>query len=456
MSDRPGAYQRQQSGAAAGSPASTCSARPGTGTRSPPTWSRPGWTRPPALAFFTAAEAACAAALLNLLTGQQDDQEIPVLEMVDARLAAGETDGWRYSDMPEDGQAWRDTLAYLDADADARCGTTFAAAPEAQQLELIQAVQDLGSKDWHGLNAAHVWSLWTRYACTALYAHPLAWNEIGFSGPAYPRGYKNAGVGKREPFEVTRRPAVRRPDPGRSLMPGVRDRNESAWLLPNDGTRTNHRLRAGHAAVRRHRRDRPGHRGLRRGRLGAAAAAGPGRLAGGGPGRGPVLGPGHGLGQRRGGLAPAVLDRAAGDQRDRSGADGLEQLRPRGRRLDGALRGVHAAVPPERLRDPAPATAWVPTGRWPTRTCARTTSRSSRNSRSPGSTGRGATRTATRTGRIRWAATARSSCAGPASWASRPGSGRWPSPTAGSATGRTASTAASACRAARSTPRRRR
>ena len=27
-------------------------------------------------------------------------------------------------------------------------------------------------------------------------------------------------------------------------MPGVRDRNESAWLLPNDGSRTNHRLRA--------------------------------------------------------------------------------------------------------------------------------------------------------------------------------------------------------------------
>ena len=27
-------------------------------------------------------------------------------------------------------------------------------------------------------------------------------------------------------------------------MPTVRDRNASAWLLPNDGTRTNHRLRA--------------------------------------------------------------------------------------------------------------------------------------------------------------------------------------------------------------------
>ena len=27
-------------------------------------------------------------------------------------------------------------------------------------------------------------------------------------------------------------------------MSSVRDRNASAWLIPNDGTRTNHRLRA--------------------------------------------------------------------------------------------------------------------------------------------------------------------------------------------------------------------
>jgi hypothetical protein len=157
---------------------------------------------PSGVAFFTAAEAACAGVLLNLLTGQQDNQEISVLHMVDARLAAGETDGWRYRDMPEDGQAWRDTLAYLDEDAAARCGTTFADAPEDDQLALIQAVQDLAAKNWHELNAAHVWSLWTRYACTALYAHPRAWDEIGFPGPAYPRGYKNTGVDKLEPFEV--------------------------------------------------------------------------------------------------------------------------------------------------------------------------------------------------------------------------------------------------------------
>ena len=179
MNDRPGAYQRRQSGPDNRFPGFDVLSQAG---RWDPVTASLVTSRldPPASAsFFTGAEAACAAALVNLLTGQQDDQEIPVLPMIDARLAAGETDGWRYSDMPEDGQAWRDSLAYLDADAEARCGTAFAAAPEEQQLELIQAVQDRGSKDWHGLNAAHVWSLWTRYACTALYAHPLAWNEIG-------------------------------------------------------------------------------------------------------------------------------------------------------------------------------------------------------------------------------------------------------------------------------------
>src|SRR3984957_880425 len=43
-----------------------------------------------------------------------------------------------------------------------------------------------------------------------------------------------------------RRAAGRRPGAGGRLMPStssVRARNESAWLLPNDGTRTNHRLR---------------------------------------------------------------------------------------------------------------------------------------------------------------------------------------------------------------------
>ncbi len=175
----------------------------------------PGWDKvtaqairsraapPAAPRFFTAAEQATAKALVGQLLDQpHDDLGVPVMEMIDARLADGQTDGWRYADMPEDGQAWRDTLAYLDHDAKEGFGTGFAACQDREQASIVQAVQDLGSHGWHGLPASRVWSLWTRYACTALYAHPAAWDEIGFSGPAYPRGYKNIGVDAREPFEV--------------------------------------------------------------------------------------------------------------------------------------------------------------------------------------------------------------------------------------------------------------
>ncbi|GAB3799071.1 gluconate 2-dehydrogenase subunit 3 family protein [Humibacter antri] len=158
--------------------------------------------RLPGIRFFTQQEHAAAAALFDQLLYQRTEPRVPVVQMVDMRLAEKQTDGWHYDSMPPDDQAWRDTLAGLDADAVAAHGTTLAECSWEDQSAILQAVQDLESSLWHDMNAAHVWSLWTRYACAAFYSHPWAWEEIGFDGPAYPRGYKNLGVDKLEPFEV--------------------------------------------------------------------------------------------------------------------------------------------------------------------------------------------------------------------------------------------------------------
>jgi hypothetical protein len=156
------------------------------------------------LSFFTMAENAAAGPLCDLLLGQDGEPRIPVVALIDGRLAIGETDGWHYDDMPEDGQAWRDTLRYLDEDAMAATEHPFCRASVEAQARIVAQVQLLSDSqdDWHGLSAAHVWSLWTRYTSTAFYSHPWAWNEIGFGGPAYPRGYKNRHVGGRERWEV--------------------------------------------------------------------------------------------------------------------------------------------------------------------------------------------------------------------------------------------------------------
>lgn len=158
-------------------------------------------TPPPPVRFFNLAEEAIGRALFDQLLDQRGEPRVPVFEMVDARLAEFETDGWRYADLPEDGEAFRRSFAALDEDAQSSCGADFARLEWDDQAKLVQVVQQTGSEQWHDLHAGHVWSLWTRYACTAFYGHPLAWNEIGFGGPAYPRGYKNIGINAREPWE---------------------------------------------------------------------------------------------------------------------------------------------------------------------------------------------------------------------------------------------------------------
>ena len=233
-------------------------------------------------------------------------------------------------------------------------GGGFATCSYTQQTDLIQAVQDLGSDDWHGRSAAHAWSLWTRYACTAFYSHPAAWDEIGFAGPAYPRGYKNLGIDSLEGHEVRDSKPRRRPATTEPLMAGVRTRNESAWLLPNDGTRTNHRLRQDMRRFADHDEVDMVIVGC-----GAGGSTMLQRLARAGwkvvaLDAGPFWDPD----------ADWVSDEAGSHQLywteprviagRRSGPAGVEQLRPRSRRVDGALRRLHAAVPPERLRHAQP------------------------------------------------------------------------------------------------------
>lgn len=159
----------------------------------------------PPIRFFTTAEEAAATCLLNQLMDQHvrgGEDQIELVRMVDGRLAEDQTDGWHYDDMPTDADAWRQTLAALDEDAVAVHGHPFADLDWDDQHSLLSSIENDKDKHWHGLPRARVWSLWTRYAATAFYAHPWAWNEIGFSGPAYPRGYKNPGVNKLETFEV--------------------------------------------------------------------------------------------------------------------------------------------------------------------------------------------------------------------------------------------------------------
>jgi hypothetical protein len=55
------------------------------------------------------------------------------------------------------------------------------------------------------MNVAQAFKVLMRYVAQAFYSHPWAWNEIGFGGPAYPRGYGAFGsphLGEAESWET--------------------------------------------------------------------------------------------------------------------------------------------------------------------------------------------------------------------------------------------------------------
>jgi hypothetical protein len=156
----------------------------------------------PPVRFFSSTQARCLRAFLDVLLAQDAEPRIPVLELVDATLHAGKLDGYRYAGMPPDPETWRIVAAGLDEAA----GGDFAAAPEPSRHDVVGrfAAGKLAGGAWERVDVTRAWSVVTRGALAAFYSHPWAWNEIGFGGPAYPRGYMrlHAGPSGREPYEA--------------------------------------------------------------------------------------------------------------------------------------------------------------------------------------------------------------------------------------------------------------
>jgi hypothetical protein len=157
----------------------------------------------PPLRFFTAPEALTLGAFCDLVLAQDGEPKIPVLNMVDAKLFAGELDGFRYADMPDDRETWRRVALGLDAAARQHGAADFATASDPIDERVVEAFAEakLHGEVWDDLPPARAWKVVTRGMLSAFYSHPWAWNEIGFGGPAYPRGYARIGAGQRENWE---------------------------------------------------------------------------------------------------------------------------------------------------------------------------------------------------------------------------------------------------------------
>ncbi|MCB1883596.1 MAG: gluconate 2-dehydrogenase subunit 3 family protein [Geminicoccaceae bacterium] len=181
-------------------------------------WDTPSWndptrrvvaerlTRVPERRFFDPHEWATLHAVCDRLIPQPDRLEpVPIAPFIDDKLHRHQSDGWREESMPRMEDAWRRFLKGIDEAAQARYGRPFVdLGPEWRDL-VLRAVQKREAEGgaWGDMDQKTFFekSL-LREAAGIYYAHPAAWSEIGFGGPASPRGYVRLVADRRDPWEA--------------------------------------------------------------------------------------------------------------------------------------------------------------------------------------------------------------------------------------------------------------
>ncbi|MGE5270673.1 MAG: gluconate 2-dehydrogenase subunit 3 family protein [Thiohalocapsa sp.] len=157
--------------------------------------------------FFSESEWQILEAVCARLIPQPDRAEnpVPIVPFIDERLHQDQGNGYRYEGMPPQREAWRRGVRAIDDEARQRWGKGFRELPDNQQDAVLRAIQhgDVRSATWEGLPPTRFFSSTLLHEVVGIYyAHPAAWSEIGYGGPAAPRGYVRLGFDRRDSWEA--------------------------------------------------------------------------------------------------------------------------------------------------------------------------------------------------------------------------------------------------------------
>jgi hypothetical protein len=183
-------------------------------------WSSPDWddqTRAvirqrledvPTIRFFTEQEVRTLTAVAERILPQPDrleTEKVPIVPWIDEKLYEDRRNGYRYEELPPQREAWRLGLAGIDeASRVLFAGRVFCDLDALSQdvvLTHIEQGKAHGSA-WNKVPARRFFtSVLLITIVQTYYAHPLAWNEIGYNGPSSPRGHVRKWQGGVDPWE---------------------------------------------------------------------------------------------------------------------------------------------------------------------------------------------------------------------------------------------------------------
>lgn len=141
----------------------------------------------------------------NLLYESREDVLNFVVFHVDRQLASPIGESERKADVPPQGDLLRRGLNALDAFATTNSGKPLSECQPEFQAKMLQDLQQsmLSMTDeFADIPQKDLFKKLLLLAVDALASHPIIWSEMGFAGPAYPRGYYRIEHGLTDPWEA--------------------------------------------------------------------------------------------------------------------------------------------------------------------------------------------------------------------------------------------------------------
>lgn len=130
------------------------------------------------------------------------DKNIPIVESLGHDLEGNPKKGVRPVDLPWKHDMYKQGLAYLGKESEARFGKSIPDLSDEQILDILQHISKnrVGGDIW-GFPADLFFRELVSDIATIYYSFPQAWNEIKFVGPVYPKGHYRLRCNKKMKFE---------------------------------------------------------------------------------------------------------------------------------------------------------------------------------------------------------------------------------------------------------------
>ncbi|MFC5451106.1 gluconate 2-dehydrogenase subunit 3 family protein [Paenibacillus aestuarii] len=156
--------------------------------------------------FLTAAETEILRLICSILVNDQRPEVLDfILSHIDQTLHQSPGESQRKANVPHAAALVRSGLQAIDQGARMTYNSSFSDLDTQRQIQYLERISESLAEPqdaWRNIPQEDLFKKLMQLTVEAYCSHPSVWSEIGYAGPAYPRGYVRTGLGQLDPWEA--------------------------------------------------------------------------------------------------------------------------------------------------------------------------------------------------------------------------------------------------------------